>query len=273
LEEAELSHAPARGAGDDRNTEAACHDLQELVDIVRLEGNAADSVKLGEGSVVEAADGPVTPKVREALVCNFAEPNRLSLRESVTFETGEQHRLVVYLDHLNGVPNALGNRVDETKGGEVEPPIADRLEQLDRAGLMQLDVEMRMLGREAFQGVGDLDVKCFAGTDADPSGEQARHGTDSRASHIGGGERSARLGKQRTSGVGEVDLASGAHEKRRAELALQRAHRGGNRRLRHIESPGGAGEMPLFCNRDEMFETSEFDQPILSRRSIDRSIR
>jgi hypothetical protein len=165
----------------------------------------------------------------------------------------------VDLDDLNRCTGALGERLNEPQRGKIQPPGADRIEQLDRSGLVELDVDARMLGAEAPQAVGDVDLKCLAGTDPDLPGEQPRHRTDSCARCRGCGEGPARFGKQRRSRVAQFDLPRGAREEGHAELALERANRCRDRRLRHVEQLRGTREMSLLGNGDEVFELSEID--------------
>jgi hypothetical protein len=127
----------------------------------------------------------------------------------------------VDLDDLNGLAGAFGERVDESQRREIQPAVADRVEQFDRSGLVQLDVVARMFGAKALQAVGDV--------------EQSRHRADLRARCVSSGERTAGLGEQRSACVAQLDPAGGAHEEGHAELALERADRCRDRRLRHMQ--------------------------------------
>jgi hypothetical protein len=208
-------------------------------------------------------------EVGEALVLHIDKAYGLSLSEPVASGTGEHHGLVVHLDHLNRLANALRNRVDKSQGGEVEPSVADRLEELDRAALVQVDVDARVLRGKALQAFGDLDVKGFAGTDADSSGEESGHGADSGACRRGCGQGLARLGKKRAPRIGQLHPASGAYEEGRAKLALERAHRGRDRGLGEVEPLRGAREMSLLSDGYEVRELPEVDASSLPIESSD----
>jgi hypothetical protein len=65
------------------------------------------------------------------------------------------------------------------------------------------------------------------------------------------GQRRARFGQQRATGVSQLDPVRGAVEQHHPELLLEVAHAGRNRGLHDVQPIGRASEAALLGNRDE----------------------
>jgi hypothetical protein len=72
-------------------------------------------------------------------------------------------------------------------------------------------------------------------------------------------EQTARFGQQRGAGTGERNAAPVAVEQRRTEQLLERKDRLLQRRLRHVKARGGAAEMELLGDGDEIAQLAQLD--------------
>jgi hypothetical protein len=122
----------------------------------------------------------------------------------------------------------------------------------------QPDVHTRVLGAERREDRGDVDAgDALLGAHDD--------GAPQEALYRGGGVAGRGRARQRAPGVdehgapdlGELDVARGPHEQRRAELPFERPDRGRQAGLRHHRAVGGACEMPFLGHCDEVLELTE----------------
>jgi hypothetical protein len=82
------------------------------------------------------------------------------------------------------------------------------------------------------------------------------------------GQRPARAVEERLTGVREPDLPSRARQQIRSELLLQLADRDAERRLRHVQALGGAAEVELLRDRDEIAQVAKLDHLDRDRNPI-----
>jgi hypothetical protein len=78
---------------------------------------------------------------------------------------------------------------------------------------------------------------------------------------VGGGQQVGGVGEQRGAGPGQLDPSRAAHEQRPADLALERADLGAQRRLGQAQPRGRSREMELLGDRDEVAELTEVHRP------------
>ena len=76
------------------------------------------------------------------------------------------------------------------------------------------------------------------------------------------GERSPCAREQGGSGRRQLDMPGGPDEEHEPELALEIPDRPRKRRLRHVQALGGAAEVQLLGNRDEVPQLSQLDWKI-----------
>ena len=80
-----------------------------------------------------------------------------------------------------------------------------------------------------------------------------------------GGDRAVELAEQltgvaqeRLAGRGQLDPSARAGQQRAAELLLELAYLLAQRRLGDVQAGGGAAEMQLLCDRDEIAQLAKF---------------
>ena len=140
----------------------------------------------------------------------------------------------------------------------VELLVADGLDELMRGARLERHLDVRRLGGERLEGARDA------------GGEHVRHVADAelRAGRGVGFTRGALcdlglvqdpagLDEEGGAGHGEGDAAVGAVEQADAQLRLELADLLADGGLRHVEALGGAAEVQLLRDRDEVPQVSQ----------------
>ena len=149
-------------------------------------------------------------------------------------------------------------RSGEADDDGVEPLVADRLDELVRGTRLEHDLDVRRLGGELLERARDA------------GGKRVRHVADAEL-RTRRGVRVARralrdlglvqdptgLDEQRGAGRGEGDAAVGAVEQPHAQLCLELADLLADGGLRHVQALGGAAEVQLLRDRDEVPQVSQ----------------
>ena len=154
-------------------------------------------------------------------------------------------------------------RVGIAEETDVEGAIVEAFEDAGGEGLLQLEVDLReALANGAEEGwetgehggadEADVERAELAGGDLAHFGHVARDGLEdvARAIEVDG------------TGGGEADGARGAKEERIAEDLFKLADLLGERRLRKMQAQGGAAEVELFGDGNEVAEVTKLDAEI-----------
>ena len=115
--------------------------------------------------------------------------------------------------------------------GDIERVGAQRVDEVVRAGLPELDLHLRVAAVEAVDERGRVHhAQALLGADAQGAGNLVRRVDDGVAGGAFLVEHRAGVREQREGGVGGFDAAGGAGEQRRAELLLEPANASGKAR-------------------------------------------
>ncbi|ANZ37327.1 hypothetical protein BBK82_15920 [Lentzea guizhouensis] len=223
--------------------------------VVDLDGDVPLDAGRGERAVDLVARAPVGVEVDERLTPQLRQLDAFPAGERTFRRTREHQRLT----GQGGHPQVVGHPGLARHEREVEPARADLLDQLGVAGLAHPDldtgvqlVEPRQHGRQVHH------VQALQAADRQRAPEQALHGGHGVTRGLDAAQRAPGLRQEGPPGLGQLDLAGGAQEQRRAELDLQRADRRGEAGLGDVHPLGGAGEVALLGDREEVLELPEF---------------
>ena len=113
----------------------------------------------------------------------------------------------------------------------------------------------RMRAVEAGKQPGKVDLaECLYGADRQVSAHQPADRGNRIPGVLGRGEGPLGGRKQRPPGFGQLHLPGAAHEQVAAKLALERAHRAGQTRLREMDPRRRTGEVTFLGDRHEVRE-------------------
>ncbi|SDL67204.1 hypothetical protein SAMN04488074_112229 [Lentzea albidocapillata subsp. violacea] len=209
----------------------------------------------GQRAVDLVARAPVGVEVDERLTGQLSELDGIPGGERTFRRAGEHERFTGQSGH----PQVVRHPVLPGHEREVEPARAHLLDQLGVAGLAHPDLHAGVQLVEPRQHRGQVHhVQALQAADRQRAAQQPLDGGDRVPGGGDAAQRPARLGQQRPSGLGQLDLAGGAQEQRRAQLDLQRADRRRETRLGDVQPVRGAREVALLGDREEVFELSEF---------------
>jgi hypothetical protein len=225
------------------------------VHVVDLDGDVPLDPGGGQRAVDLVARAPVGVEVDERLTGQLLQRDRLPCREGALRRAREHQRLTGQSGH----PQVVGDPVLPCDEREVEPARAHVLDQFGVAGLAHPDLHTGVQLVEPRQHRGQVHhVQALQAADGQRAAQQPLDGGDGVLGRRDAVQRPARLGQQRPSGLGQLDLPGRAQEQRRAQLHLQRPDRRGETRLGDVQAFGGPGEVALLGHRHEVFELSEF---------------
>jgi hypothetical protein len=193
----------------------------------------------------------------ERLLGVIAEGERaLAAGEGVRLRKRGDERVGVDVLHVQPLLGVGGRAVEDA---EVDAPVVERLGLLQRVHLEQREPDVGQVHAEEAEHVGeDRRVgRRLDEADAEPPDLAARRALGSPLRALGLGERETRLGEEGAPRRGERHAARDALEERRAELALEVADLPAERRLRDVQAPGGAPEVPLLRDGREIAEVPE----------------
>ncbi|MCP2203550.1 hypothetical protein LX90_007275 [Lentzea flava] len=208
-----------------------------------------------ERAVDLVARAPVGVEVDERLTGQFGQFDGLACGERTSRCAREDQRF----SGQSGHPQVVGDLRLTGDEREVQPSRADLLDEFGVAGLAHPDldagvdlVEPRQHRRQVHH------VQALQAPDGQRAAQQPLHRGDGVLGRLDAAERAPGLWQQCPSGLGQLDLAGGAQEQRRAELDLQRADRRRQARLRDVHPARCPREVALVGDREEVFELSEF---------------
>ncbi len=165
-----------------------------------------------------------------------------------------EHEGLAPEDGLRERPEVVRGR-DER---DVEVALAHAREEVVRAGLGELDLDLGVAAVEALEQGGDVeDPEALLGPDAQRAGQGARRPHDRVATGGGLREHGPCVRQQREPGLGGLDAAGRAREEARAELLLQAPDRGGEPGLRDPDELRGARELALVREGDEVLHLAQ----------------
>jgi hypothetical protein len=175
-----------------------------------------------------------------------------ALCEPVVLADGDENGLILEALRLD-----LPTGGDAEADREVELARAQRLDQ--RPGRLLPDAQakarvLRLNGVEqglqaVVRALGEADLQFARGPYA--GRPRGREGV------LCGLERGAGGLDERAAGVGELDVAGGAHEQFGPEVALEAGDRRAQRLLGHVQPGGGAREVQLLGNGEEVAEQAQ----------------
>ncbi|SFR18443.1 hypothetical protein SAMN04488564_104817 [Lentzea waywayandensis] len=209
----------------------------------------------GQRAVDLVARAPVGVEVDERLTCQLLQPYRLPGGERAFRRAREHERLTGQSGHSQVVGDLRLTR-DER---EVETAGANVLDQFGVTGLAHPDLHAGVQLVEPRQHRGQVHhVQALEAADGQRAAQQPLDGGDGVPGRLDTAQRPPGLGQQGASGLGQLDLAGGAQEQRRAELHLQRPDRRRQRGLGDVHPARGPGEVAVLGDRDEVLKLSEF---------------
>ncbi|RDI29801.1 hypothetical protein DFR72_105220 [Lentzea flaviverrucosa] len=209
----------------------------------------------GQRAVDLVACAPVGVEVDERLAGQLGEFDGVPGGEGTVRCAGQHERLT----GQGGHPQVVRHPVLTGDEREVETARAHLLDQFGVAGLAHPDLHTGVQLVEPRQHRGQVHhVQALQAADGQRAAQQPLDGGDRVPGRLDAAQRPARLGQQRPSGLGQLDLAGGAQEQRRAQLDLQCADRRRETRLGDAQPVRGSGEMALLGDREEVFELPEF---------------
>lgn len=175
-----------------------------------------------------------------------------------------QHRHQVLAEQQPALHGLQGQLAGDADQGEVQLPLTHRRQQRLALVLAQLDVHLRMTAVEGRQHIDDVQPR-HRGNQAHRQG--AADGAD-RGRHVllqprHRRQRLARMDQHCLAGGGDAHLTRQPLEQAGAQLGLQPGDLMAERRLHHMATFGGAGEMALFGQGDGEFQLLEIHGVIL----------
>ncbi|GAA3637112.1 hypothetical protein GCM10022267_24530 [Lentzea roselyniae] len=223
--------------------------------VVDLDGDVPLHACRGERAIDLVPRAPVGVEVDERLTVQFGQLDGIPGGERTFRRTREHERFTGQSGH----PQVVGHLRLTRDEREVEPSRADLLDQLGVAGLAHPELHAGVDLVEPRQHRGQVHhVQALQAADGQRAAQQPLHRGDRVLGRLDAAERTPGLRQQGPSGLGQLDLAGGAQEQRRAELDLQRADRRREARLRDVHPAGGPGEVALVGDREEVLQLSEF---------------
>ena len=142
--------------------------------------------------------------------------------------------------------------------GDIQAPVPDQADELVRARLGEVEVDQRITPVHPIeQGHHVDDPETLLRTDPQAAGQLAGGAYHGVARRRCLGEHGAGVGEQGESGRGRFDPTRRPVEQRGAEFVLERADGCRQPRLGYPADGGGAGELLLVGERDEVLHLTE----------------
>lgn len=142
--------------------------------------------------------------------------------------------------------------------GDVETVFAEAGEHFGSGEIVQEDADLGHGGLIAAEDAGeDLDGEGWGVADVEFAGFSPGEGADGGHGLIGAGEDGLGFGDEKATSLGETDGLRTALEKRDAEVILEIAHLTADGGLSDVQAGGGAGDILLFGDGDEVAEVAE----------------
>ena len=180
-------------------------------------------------------------------------PDLPALRQRVRFVHRHQQRLAQHrLDHQV----RLGR--DQAVEAHADAPFAQRLQLLGLGEVVQRDAHLRPLRVEFREHTGN-DVQHARAVDAhvELSGQPLRRAPRALGRALRQVQQVGHLVQQRLARLGQLHTGRRAQEQRRTHLVFQRLDLARQRRLRHVQALGRAGEVALFGDRQKLAHVFE----------------
>ncbi len=180
-------------------------------------------------------------------------PDLPALRQRVRFVHRHQQPLAQHrLDHQV----RLGR--DQSVEAHADAPFAQRLQLLGLGEVVQRDAHLRPLRVELREHTGN-DVQHARAVDAhvELSGQPLRRAPRALGRALRQVQQVGHLVQQRLARLGQLHAGRCAQEQRRPHLVFQRLDLARQRRLRHVQALGRAGEVALFGDRQKLAHVFE----------------
>ena len=164
----------------------------------------------------------------------------------------------------HGLDLHAGARARRAHEADVEPPVLEPAQLLGRAQLAQAQRDLRRLGANGPQQLGDERVHRRAHeADGEPADLAALDAPRLARRVLDRGENVARALQERRPGGGQLDLALVAQQQRRAHLLLEPADLLAQRGLGHVQPFRRAAEVQLFRDGHEVAQMAELHAVIM----------
>jgi len=119
-------------------------------------------------------------------------------------------------------------------------------------------------GDKRAQGRKDSDVGCRKGSHRQIPGASSRRLLREPTRMLDATEDVLRLAQEGAAGIGQRDVMPAPIEQRHANLCLELADLLAQRGLRRVQTAGGAREVQLVGDSDEVFQVAELHPPSLN---------
>lgn len=238
-----------------RDPQPLPHQLQQAVHIVDLQAHRPAHPRRRERLVGGPPGTPVRMEVDERRPRQLLPPHLRPPGERVPRRAQQHHRLPGQRHQL---PAPL-RRADRRGERQVEASAYHPFQQAAGALLPQPQLHLRVLPVERRQQPRRAHPRhALLDPDRQRPAQQPPYGIDRVPRRPRARQRALRLHQQRPTGLGEPDRARGPAEQRGPQLLLQRPYGGGEPGLRHGEALGGAGEVLLLGDGDEVLQLTQF---------------
>jgi hypothetical protein len=235
--------------GDDGEAESFGGELDERAEVAGLGGDPRVEPGIATGVLEQGAQAAAAREGDHRMLAQLAYGDRLAPAEGMAALGGEHQwldrdhtRADSWWERMDAQPDDAGVDLAAGNGGKQGFVVLARERDLDRG----------MGPMEIAEGLGEAVIYRPRDADAESAVEQSTKRGDRLATSLSRSESSPRVRQQRLARSREGDGAPIAMEERLPQLALELSNLCTNRRLGNRHAGGGAGELSLLGDRDEV---------------------